>query len=88
MTKNIITSALNFDEFFRVSQCSPTKEMWHILVVTHQGTSYVKRARKHALTQEYELLSKFKISLSWTKPKSIFNWYQELSLKKYIINCL
>jgi len=27
VAKNIITSALNLDEFFRVSQCSYTKEM-------------------------------------------------------------
>jgi len=29
--------------------------MWDILEVTHEGTSDVKRARKHALIQEYEL---------------------------------
>ena len=55
IAKNIITSALNCDEFFRVSQCSSTKEMWDILKVTHEGTNDVKRARKHALIQEYEL---------------------------------
>jgi len=55
VAKNIITSALNLDEFFRVSQCSSAKEMWDILEVTHEGTIEVKRARKHALIQEYEL---------------------------------
>ena len=35
MAKIIITSALNLDEFFRVSQCSSAKEMWDILEVTH-----------------------------------------------------
>jgi len=49
MAKNIITSALDLDEFLRVSQCSSAKEMWDILEVTHEETSYVKRARKHAL---------------------------------------
>ncbi|XP_068486555.1 uncharacterized protein [Phaseolus vulgaris] len=39
----------------RVSQCSSAKEMWDILEVTHEGTNDVKRARKHALIQEYEL---------------------------------
>jgi len=29
--------------------------MWDILEVTHEGTIDVKRARKHALIQEYEL---------------------------------
>jgi len=28
--------------------------MWDILEVTHEGTNNVKRARKHALIQEYE----------------------------------
>jgi len=55
IAKNIITSALSCNEFFRVSQCSSTKEMWDILEVTHEGTNDVKRARKHALIQEYEL---------------------------------
>jgi len=54
VAKNIITSALNL-EFFRVSQCSSAKEMWDILEVTYEGTTDVKRARKHALIQEYEL---------------------------------
>jgi len=55
VAKNIITSALNLDEFFIVSQWNSAKEMWDILEVTHEGTTDVKRARKHALIQEYEL---------------------------------
>jgi len=55
IAKKIITSALSCDEFFRVSQCSSAKEMCNILEVTHEGTNDVKRARKHAFIQEYEL---------------------------------
>jgi len=55
MAKNIITSTLNLDEFFRVSQGSSTKEMWDILEKTYEGATYMKRARKHALIREYEL---------------------------------
>jgi len=55
IAKNIITSALNSDEFFKVSQCASAKEMWDILEVTHEGTNGVKRARKHTLIQEYEM---------------------------------
>jgi len=55
IAKNIITSVLNLDEFFRVSQRSSAKEMWDVLEVTHEGTNDVKRARKHALIQEYKL---------------------------------
>nr|AFN88195.1 phytoalexin-deficient 4-2 protein [Phaseolus vulgaris] len=55
IAKNIITSSLSCDEFFRISQCEIAKEMWDILEVTHEGTNDVKRARKHALIQEYEM---------------------------------
>jgi len=55
VAKNIITFALNLDEFFRVSQCSSAKEIWDILEVTHEATNDIKRARKHVLIQEYEL---------------------------------
>jgi len=44
------------DEFFIVSQSKSAKDMCDVLEVTHEGTNYVKRARKHALIQEYELL--------------------------------
>jgi len=53
--KNIITSSLSMDESFRVSQCKSAREMWDVLEVTHEGTNEVKRPRKHALIQEYEL---------------------------------
>jgi len=56
----MITSTLNSDEFFIVSQCASTKEIWDILKVTHEGTTDVKRARKHALIQEYELFKMLK----------------------------
>ncbi|ESW04705.1 hypothetical protein PHAVU_011G118300 [Phaseolus vulgaris] len=60
IAKNIITSALNSDEFFRVSQCKSSKEMWDTLEVTHEGTNEVKRVRKHALIQEYEMFRMLK----------------------------
>jgi len=60
IAKNIIIFALSCDELFRVLQCSSAKEMWDILEVTHERTNDVKRARKHALIQEYELFKKQK----------------------------
>jgi len=36
------------------------KETWDILEVTHEGTTDVKRARKHALIQEYEMFRMLK----------------------------
>ena len=53
--KNIITSALGMDEYFRVSDCKTAKEMWDTLQVTHEGTTDVKRSRINTLTHEYEL---------------------------------
>ncbi|XP_027933253.1 uncharacterized protein LOC114188805 [Vigna unguiculata] len=53
--KNIISSALTLDEFYRVSICQSAKEMWDVLEVTHEGTDEVKRARKNTLVQEYEM---------------------------------
>ena len=62
--KNIITSALNSDEFFRVSQCKSSKKKWDTSEVTHEGTNEVKRARKHALIQEYEMFMLEKMALN------------------------
>jgi len=42
IAKNIITFALNFDEFFRVSKFAFARKMWDILEVTHEGTINVK----------------------------------------------
>jgi hypothetical protein len=55
--KNILISALGKDEFYRVSQCKSSKEIWETLQVTHEGTNEVKRARLNTLLREYELFS-------------------------------
>jgi len=41
--KNIISFALTLDEFYKVSVGEPTKEMWDVLKVTHEGMDEVKR---------------------------------------------
>jgi len=53
--KNIMSSGLTLDEFYRVFVCESAKEMWDVLEVTHEGTDEVKRARKNTLIQEYEM---------------------------------
>jgi len=53
--KNIITSALGMDEYFRVSNFKNAKEMWDTLQVTHEDTTDVMRSRINTLTHEYEL---------------------------------
>ena len=52
---NLLQSALSMDEFFRISACTTTKQIWDTLVETHEGTAEVKRSRLNTLSQEYEL---------------------------------
>ncbi|XP_073221510.1 uncharacterized protein [Cicer arietinum] len=40
-----------------VSNCKTAKEMWDTLQQTHEGTTYVKRARINTLMHEYELFN-------------------------------
>ena len=40
--KNILTSALGVDEFYRVSHCETAKVMWEELEIAHEGTNDVK----------------------------------------------
>jgi len=53
--RNIISSTLTLDEFYRISICTSAREMWEILRVIHERTEDVKRARKNSLIQEYEM---------------------------------
>lgn len=53
--KNIITTGVSIDEFFRISTCNSGKEMWYTLEVAHEGTIEVRRSRMNTLTHEYEL---------------------------------
>jgi len=39
IAKDIITSAVNSNEFFRISQCEPAKEIWVTLEVIDEGTN-------------------------------------------------
>ena len=43
IAKNIITSVVNFNEFFWISHCESTKEMWDTLEVIHEGQMKMKR---------------------------------------------
>ena len=42
---NSIICSLDHIEFNRVSHCLTAQEIWHILEVTHEGTSQVKESR-------------------------------------------
>ena len=52
--KIILTSGLSSDEFFHTARLKSAKEIWNMLEVTHEGTTNVRRARKHTLVSEYE----------------------------------
>jgi len=45
IAQNIITSALNYKELFRVSRCESAKEMWDTLKATHESINEAKKAR-------------------------------------------
>ncbi|GJT06895.1 hypothetical protein Tco_0841357 [Tanacetum coccineum] len=57
--KMTLYNALPRKEYERVFMCKTAKEVWHTLIITHQGNSQVKNCKIDLLTQEYE---KFSIS--------------------------
>ncbi|GKC36268.1 hypothetical protein Tco_1048652 [Tanacetum coccineum] len=61
--KMTLYNALPRKEYEGVFMCKTTKEVWHTLIITHQGNSQVKNCKIDLLTQEYE---KFLISLEET----------------------
>nr|GEU30510.1 coiled-coil domain-containing protein 186-like [Tanacetum cinerariifolium] len=57
--KMTLYNALPHKEYARVFMCKTAKEIWHTLIITHQGNSQVKNFKIDLLTREYE---KFLIS--------------------------
>ncbi|GKD78824.1 zf-CCHC domain-containing protein [Tanacetum coccineum] len=57
--KMTLYNALPRKEYERVFMCKTAKEVWHTLIITHQGNSQVKNCKIDLLTQEYK---KFSIS--------------------------
>ncbi|GJZ41435.1 zf-CCHC domain-containing protein [Tanacetum coccineum] len=57
--KMSLYNALPCRECERVFMCKTTNEVWHTLIITHQGNSQVKDFKIDLLTQQYE---KFSIS--------------------------
>lgn len=50
--KNIISSTLTVDEFYKIYIYKSAREMWDKLEVTHESTHDVERVRKNILIQE------------------------------------
>ncbi|GJV17467.1 hypothetical protein Tco_1362790 [Tanacetum coccineum] len=55
--KMALYNALSRKEYERVFMCKTAKEVWHTLIITHQGNSQVKNYKIDLLTQEYEKVS-------------------------------
>ena len=53
-----LLQALNDDDIARVIHCKSTHEIWSYLVVTHEGTSQVNRAKIDLLHSQYENFSR------------------------------
>jgi len=49
-----LSQALNDDDITRVIHCKSAYENWSHLVITHEGTSQVKRAKIDLLRSQYE----------------------------------
>ena len=52
--QNALLLALNEDDLTRVIHCKSAFEIWQHLLVTHEGTSQVKRAKIDLLRSQYE----------------------------------
>ena len=53
-TQNALLLALNEDDLTQVIYCKSSYEIWQHLLVTHEGTSQVKRAKIDLLRSQYE----------------------------------
>ena len=49
-----LTQALNEDDRSRVIDCKSAYEVWNVLIITHEGTSQVKRSKIDLLNSQYE----------------------------------
>jgi len=49
-----LMQALNDDDLGRIINCASAYDIWNTLIITHEGTSQVKRAKIDLLTSEYE----------------------------------
>ncbi|GJX02099.1 hypothetical protein Tco_0186012 [Tanacetum coccineum] len=67
-------NALPRKEYERVFMCKTAKEIWHTLIITHQGNSQVKYSKIDLLTQLYE---KFLISSEETIDSG-FTWFNAI----------
>nr|GEV10818.1 UBN2 domain-containing protein [Tanacetum cinerariifolium] len=74
-------NALLRNEYEGVFMSKPTKEVWHTLIITHQGNSQVKNCKIDLLTQEYKkflISNEETIDSSFTRFNAIVNSLKSL----------
>ena len=54
---NAFYSALFSEECNQVLNCQMAKEIWDMLIITHDGTTCVKKVRINVLLHKYELFT-------------------------------
>jgi len=52
--QHALTQVLNDDYLSRVSNCKSAFDVWNDLIITHEGTSQVKRSKIDLLRSQYE----------------------------------
>ncbi|GJS62587.1 hypothetical protein Tco_0657371 [Tanacetum coccineum] len=89
--KITLYNALPCKEHERVFMCKTTKEVWHTLIITHQGNSQVKNYKIDLITQEYEnfsILNEETIDSGFTRFNAIVTSLKSLdpnySIKNYV----
>ncbi|GJY05230.1 hypothetical protein Tco_0371170 [Tanacetum coccineum] len=78
--KTTLYNTLSRKEYERVFTCEITKDVWHTLIITHQGNLQVKDCKIDLLTQEYKkflILDKETIDSGFTRFNTIVTWIEE-----------
>ncbi|GJS89923.1 hypothetical protein Tco_0772559 [Tanacetum coccineum] len=79
--KMTLYNALQRKEYERVFMCKTSKEVWHTLIIIHQGNSQVKNFKIDLLTQEYD---KFSISNEETIDSGFTRFNNIVTSLKYL----
>ncbi|GKA14999.1 hypothetical protein Tco_0694746 [Tanacetum coccineum] len=77
--KITLYNALPRKEYEQVFMCKTSKEVWHTLIITHQGISQVKDCKTDLLTQQYKNLKS--LDQDYSSKNHVRKFLYALSLK-------